>query len=207
MSQRGQNHTNGSTTITEQGEGGESQPSGGTDSDPSRSENRQAGEGDQMLGGIVTTNRVPGQLQATPRFSTLSASSSGYHSLDISLPNSPFMTHNKSTQTPSPSSQVIAHAQQRISLGQQNLRDYDTRRAPVPFFRTRTLSMLPDMRPEMLVARELRRIGDKFNDIYINGRAGDGNLWAAPRRIQHMHVFVLWIANLLERLLQFLRQR
>uniref|UniRef100_A0A3B3QC78 Bcl-x interacting BH3 domain-containing protein n=1 Tax=Paramormyrops kingsleyae TaxID=1676925 RepID=A0A3B3QC78_9TELE len=94
------------------------------------------------------TAKVPGQLQATPRFSTLSASSSGYHSLDISLPNSPFMTHNKSTQTPSPSNHLVC-----IYLSSV----------------TRTLSMLPDMRPEMLVARELRRIGDKFNDIYING--------------------------------------
>lgn len=61
----------------------------------------------------MQNSRVAYQSRS-PVFRTLSRSSSGYFSFD-SEPSSPLITHSTATQTPSPSSQVITHALQRIS--------------------------------------------------------------------------------------------
>ncbi|KPP63868.1 hypothetical protein Z043_117834 [Scleropages formosus] len=108
MSQRGQTRANGPTTLSESGEGREAQP----------------GRGDQARAVVVPSDSRAGAQARAPRFSALSTSSSGYHSLDYdSLPSSPLMTDNKATQTPSPSSQAIAHAQERISRAHDALPD------------------------------------------------------------------------------------
>ncbi|XP_061083861.1 bcl-2-like protein 11 isoform X2 [Conger conger] len=113
----------------------------------------------------------------SPLFRTLSRSSSGYFSFDFdSVPSSPRMTDNKATQTPSPSSQAISHAQRRISDVTQNPQHYEMPQAPPRPFRARSLSLPMDIRPEVWVAQELRRIGDELNHLYLhrgdrNGRA------------------------------------
>lgn len=198
---------NGPTTLIERGEGGESQTSSGADSQSSR-----PGEGDLIRGGITMSHSLLGYQSRSPVFRTLSRSSSGYFSFDCdSVPSSPLMTHNKSTQTPSPSSQVITHAQRRISDVHQNSQHYEMPQAPHRPFRPRSLSMPADMRAEIWVAQELRRIGDELNTLYLhrgvrdrNGRAN----WLDVGRGQNRPALWLWISLLVRRLLQIiLRQR
>lgn len=117
---------NGSTTLIERGESGESHPGGGAASRAEPSDNPQSCEGDQQsLGGIMIPNSLLGFQSRSPVFRTLSRSSSGYFSFDSdSIPSSPVLKDNKSTQTPSPSSQVITHALQRMSRALETRRDY-----------------------------------------------------------------------------------
>ncbi|KAJ8361360.1 hypothetical protein SKAU_G00178850 [Synaphobranchus kaupii] len=205
----GQTRVNGPTTLIERGEGGESQTSSGADSQPSR-----PGEGDVIRGGITMSHSLLGYQSRSPVFRTLSRSSSGYFSFDCdSVPSSPLMTYNKSTQTPSPSSQVIAHAQRRISDVHQNSQHYEMPQAAHRRFRPRSLSMPADMRAETWVAQELRRIGDELNSLYLhrgvqgvrdrNGIAG----WPDVGRGQNRPALLLWISVLFRRLLQILRRR
>ncbi|KAL4640809.1 bcl-2-like protein 11 [Arapaima gigas] len=185
MSQRGQTRANGPTTQSESADGGE----------------LHAGWENQARDVVV-----PSDSRAGRRVSALSTSSSGYHSLDYdSLPSSPLMTDNKSTQTPSPSSQVITHAQESISRAHHAPPD-DGMRLALNRFRPRSLSMPADMRPEVLVAQELRRIGDELNNLYV-GRAGGWNGRAAAQEVPDEPVFVLWIIALVERLLRIVRGR
>lgn len=116
---------NGSTTLIERGESGESHPGGGAASRAEPSDNPQSCEGDQQsLGGIMIPNSLLGFQSRSPVFRTLSRSSSGYFSFDSdSIPSSPLLK-DKSTQTPSPSSQVITHALQRMSRALETRRDY-----------------------------------------------------------------------------------
>ncbi|KAG9332866.1 hypothetical protein JZ751_014470, partial [Albula glossodonta] len=136
----GQKRVNGPTTLIERGEGGESQPGSGAEPQTSRS-----GEGDQKRGGFTMPHSLLGYQSRSPVFRTLPRTSSGYFSFDSdSLPSSPLMTHNKATQTP------------------------NMPQVPPRPFRPRSLSMPADMRPELWVAQELRRIGDELNGLYLH---------------------------------------
>ncbi|XP_047010357.1 bcl-2-like protein 11 isoform X3 [Ictalurus punctatus] len=77
-------------------------------------ESPQHRELEVIRGGIALPNSRVAYQSRSPVFRTLSRSSSGYFSFD-SEPSSPLITHSTATQTPSPSSQVITHALQRIS--------------------------------------------------------------------------------------------
>ncbi|KAJ8387295.1 hypothetical protein AAFF_G00157910 [Aldrovandia affinis] len=208
---RGHNRVNGPTTLIESGEGGESQPSSGADSQPGQSETGQSetcqsGEGDTIRGGVTMSHSLLGYQSRSPVFRTLSRSSSGYFSFDYdSLPSSPLMTHNKSTQTPSPSSQAITHARRRISQVHQNSQDNDMPQAPHRPFRPRSLSMPADMRREMWVAQELRRIGDELNGLYLyRGVGGRNGRMDVERGAINV---LLWINVLLRRLLHIILWR
>ncbi|XP_060610463.2 bcl-2-like protein 11 isoform X2 [Anolis sagrei] len=74
----------------------------------------------------------------------LSRSSSGYFSFDIDRSPAP-MSCDKATQTPSPPCQAINHYLSTMASRWQS--------RPIP----------EDMRPEIWIAQELRRIGDEFN--------------------------------------------
>ncbi|XP_069036104.1 bcl-2-like protein 11 isoform X2 [Lepisosteus oculatus] len=187
-SPRGQKQANGSTTLDcERGEGGELRPGPGAgfppsgapappNALPSRSEGSRSPEVDHLRGGITMPHSPLSFATRFPVFRPLHRSSSGYFSFDSdSLPSSPPMSHNKSTQTPSPSSQAIAHAQQRISQEQETSQNHDMPQSPHRPYRPRSLSMPADMRPEVWVAQELRRIGDEFNSLYLE-RADTGGV-------------------------------
>nr|XP_031297094.1 bcl-2-like protein 11 isoform X1 [Camelus dromedarius] len=81
------------------------------------------------------------------RSSLLSRSSSGYFSFDTDRSPAP-MSCDKSTQTPSPPCQAFNHYLSAMASMRQS--------QAVP----------ADMRPEIWIAQELRRIGDEFNAYY-----------------------------------------
>ncbi|CAB1312791.1 unnamed protein product, partial [Coregonus sp. 'balchen'] len=146
--------SNGSTILIERGKYGESHPGGGAASRAEPSDNPQFCEGDQQSrGGIMMPNSLLGFQSRSPVFRTLSRSSSGYFSFDSdSVPSSPLLKDNKSTQTPSPSSQVITHALQRMSQEQETRRDDDVWPNPLHRYRPRPPPTAGDMRPETLIA-------------------------------------------------------
>ncbi|XP_029450173.1 bcl-2-like protein 11 isoform X1 [Rhinatrema bivittatum] len=86
------------------------------------------------------------------RSSLLSGSSSGCFSFDMDRSPAP-TSCDKSTQTPSPPCQALNHFLN--SMGKQN--HASRRESPLP---------AEDMRPEIWIAHELRRIGDEFNASY-----------------------------------------
>ncbi|XP_063504610.1 bcl-2-like protein 11 isoform X2 [Pongo pygmaeus] len=79
------------------------------------------------------------------RSSLLSRSSSGYFSFDTDRSPAP-MSCDKSTQTPSPPCQAFNHYLSAMASMRQ--------------------AEPADMRPEIWIAQELRRIGDEFNAYY-----------------------------------------
>ncbi|XP_071064801.1 bcl-2-like protein 11 isoform X2 [Dasypus novemcinctus] len=81
------------------------------------------------------------------RSSLLSRSSSGYFSFDTERSPAP-MSCDKATQTPSPPCQAFNHYLSAMAS------------------RRRSQAVPADMRPEMWIAQELRRIGDEFNADY-----------------------------------------
>ncbi|XP_027807899.3 bcl-2-like protein 11 isoform X1 [Marmota flaviventris] len=81
------------------------------------------------------------------RSSLLSRSSSGYFSFDTDRSPAP-MSCDKSTQTPSPPCQAFNHYLSAMASMRQSQAE------PA------------DMRPEIWIAQELRRIGDEFNLYY-----------------------------------------
>ncbi|KAK1791382.1 hypothetical protein P4O66_013398, partial [Electrophorus voltai] len=62
-----------------------------------------------------------------------------------------------------------------------------------------------DMRAELYVAQELRRIGDDFNRIYFRGVERNGG--AAQQPAQNEPALLQWIGLLIGRLLQLLLRR
>ncbi|XP_024280870.1 bcl-2-like protein 11 isoform X2 [Oncorhynchus tshawytscha] len=203
---------NGTTTLIERGKSGESHPGGGAASRAEPSDNPQSCEGDQQsLGGIMIPNSLLGFQSRSPVFRTLSRSSSGYFSFDSdSIPSSPLLKDNKSTQTPSPSSQVITHALQRMSRALETRRDYDVWPNPLRPYRASPPPTAADMRPEILIGQELQRIGDEFNNLFIHGRLAGRNGQVAQGNLQQMHqepAFLLWMGLLIGRLLQIILRR
>ncbi|KAM6460978.1 bcl-2-like protein 11 isoform 1-T1 [Liasis olivaceus] len=87
----------------------------------------------------------------------LSRSSSGYFSFDIDRSPAP-MNCDKATQTPSPPCQAINHYLSAMGK-QEHASRWQSR--PIP----------EDMRPEIWIAQELRRIGDEFNASYCPRRS------------------------------------
>ncbi|KAM9727701.1 bcl-2-like protein 11 isoform 2-T2 [Menidia menidia] len=121
-----------------------------------------------------------GVFRNGPLSSLLRRSSSGYFSYDSgSLPSSPLSpkpaTANKATQTPSPASQVLNHALQRMA---EELRPLGFHResAPCSFPRRRrarpSSGGLP-MAEVMPIAfgQQLRAIGDDYNQLLMQRRA------------------------------------
>ncbi|KAG2468123.1 B2L11 protein, partial [Polypterus senegalus] len=74
---------------------------------------------------------------------------------------------DKFTQTPSLSSQAIRHAQQWLAQEYEHYQGHDMPQASSGPTRARRSSMPEEMRPEEMVAQELRRIGDDFNYLYF----------------------------------------
>uniref|UniRef100_A0A8C6HJ02 Bcl-2-like protein 11 n=1 Tax=Mus spicilegus TaxID=10103 RepID=A0A8C6HJ02_MUSSI len=81
------------------------------------------------------------------RSSLLSRSSSGYFSFDTDRSPAP-MSCDKSTQTPSPPCQAFNHYLSAMASIRQSQEEPE------------------DLRPEIRIAQELRRIGDEFNETY-----------------------------------------
>ncbi|XP_072533603.1 bcl-2-like protein 11 [Salminus brasiliensis] len=188
--------------LKEQGESGQS-GGGGTVSRAEQYEQPEPGEGDQVRGGITMPNSLLGYQSRSPLFRTFSRSSSGYFSFD-SEPSSPLMTHSTSTQTPSPSSQVIIHAMQRISETQGDGRSYEL--WPVRnHYPPHGAASAGDMRAESYVAQELRRIGDEFNELYFRGAGRNGGRAQLPA--QNEPAVMVWMGLLIGRLLQRLQRR
>lgn len=117
LSCRGQDRhlANGPATVVERGGSGETHPVDEADSQPQHFDKPRLTEGDQTRSGLTMSQNPHGDR-------TVSSSSIGYFSSD-SVPSSPLTPccrPDKSTQTPSPSSQAIIHAVQRLSQTQHS---------------------------------------------------------------------------------------
>ncbi|XP_033872917.3 bcl-2-like protein 11 isoform X2 [Acipenser ruthenus] len=193
-----------------QGAGHPQNRAGSSASLPTQSEGAHTGDGDQpvptsLQGGFPMSRSPNHYASRCPLFRSLSRSSSGYFSFDSeSISSPPPMSHNKSTQTPSPASQIISHAQHCLAQQHENAQGHDIPQAPPGPYRPRSLSMPTDMRPEVWVAQELRRIGDEFNCLYQrdiggrNGRAAQNN----HNEVQNEQNFMRWLAIVVRRLFQ-----
>ncbi|KAK6488846.1 bcl-2-like protein 11 isoform X1 [Huso huso] len=210
-----------------QGAGHPQNRAGSSASLPTQSEGAHTGDGDQpvptsLQGGFPMSRSPNHYASRCPLFRSLSRSSSGYFSFDSeSISSPPPMSHNKSTQTPSPASQIISHAQHCLAQQHENAQGHgnqvathgcatalgtfvDIPQAPPGPYRPRSLSMPADMRPEVWVAQELRRIGDEFNCLYQrdiggrNGRAAQNN----HNEVQNEQNFMRWLAIVVRRLFQ-----
>ncbi|XP_036429524.1 bcl-2-like protein 11 [Colossoma macropomum] len=188
--------------LKEQGESGQS---GGAASSRAaeQCEQPEPGEGDPFRGGIAMPNSLLGYQSRSPLFRTLSRSSSGYFSFD-SEPSSPLVTHSASTQTPSPSSQVITHALQRIAEARGDAQSFELW-PPYNHHPPHGAAPAGDMRPESYVAQELRRIGDEFNELYFQGAGRNGG--RVQLLAEEEPAFMLWMGLVIGRLLQLLLRR
>ncbi|KAI7805593.1 bcl-2-like protein 11 [Triplophysa rosa] len=143
----------------------------------------QPSDGDPLRGGISMSNSPLGYQLRSPMSRTFSRSSSGYFSVDSdSVPSSPLMPNISEAQG-SQNDEVwfadISHQHGQMA-------------APVAM-----------RHEEILVARELRRIGDDFNRLYFH-EAGAGNNNAA----RNEHVIIVWMNDFIGQLMQiFLRRR
>ncbi|XP_060781356.1 bcl-2-like protein 11 isoform X2 [Neoarius graeffei] len=200
MSRR-QYRAGGPAFLKEQGGCGESASRAEPCESPQPSELEQV----SIRGGIAVPNSRVAYQSRSPVFRTLSRSSSGYFSFD-SEPSSPLITHSTATQTPSPSSQVIIHALQRISEARGDAHNDELWPALHNHYPPHGEASAGDMQAESYVAQELRRIGDEFNQLYFHEAERNGG--AAPQQAQNEPAIMLWIGLLIGRLLQFLlRQR
>ncbi|XP_067241701.1 bcl-2-like protein 11 [Chanodichthys erythropterus] len=143
----------------------------------------QPSEGDPLRGGISMSNS---HQSRSPMSRTFSRSSSGYFSVDSdSVPGSPLMPNISEAQDGQNDEVWFAgHSHQHAQMA-----------APVGA-----------MRPEMAVARELRRIGDEFNRLYCHG-AGPGGNNAAQLHAPNEHPIVVWVNDVIARLVQFFLRR
>ncbi|XP_046885553.1 bcl-2-like protein 11 [Hypomesus transpacificus] len=213
-SSRPRNWSDDSTNLNEREKSGESHPGGRRAFRAETSDNPQSyGEGEPSRGGITMPNSLLVFHSRSPMFRPLSRSSSGYFSFDSdSLPSSPLLKHNKSTQTPSPSSQVITHALQRMSNASDTGRDYETWPSPARPYRPHPAPPEGDMQgradEERRIGQELQRIGDDFMLIML-GRLTDRNRRVAqPNLLMDQEpAFLQWMTLLIGRLLQMLLRR
>ncbi|XP_066535041.1 bcl-2-like protein 11 isoform X2 [Hoplias malabaricus] len=159
---------------------------------------------DPFRGSAATPHSLLGFQSRSPVFRTLSRSSSGYFSFD-SEPSSPLMTHSASTQTPSPSSQVITHALQRISEARGVGQRHELWPAQYNHCPPHGGEPEGDMRVESYIAQELRRIGDEFNELYFQAAGRNGAGVQLP--VQNEPAFILWMGFLIGRLLQLFQRR
>lgn len=204
------NWSDGLTTVNEKEKSGESHPGVRRASRAETSDTQSHGEGEPSRGGITMSNSLLGFHSRSPVFRPLSRSSSGYFSFDSdSLPGSPLLKHNKSTQTPSPSSQAITHALQRMSQAPETGRDNETWPSLARPYRPHPPPTEGDMQQETLIGQELQRIGDDFNRLIMQGRLANRNGRVALNLQMHQELgLIQWIELLIGRLLQiFLRWR
>ncbi|XP_063047007.1 bcl-2-like protein 11 [Engraulis encrasicolus] len=218
-----QKRGNGPPDVVERKGSGETHGVEEADSHPQRFGDAQLTEGHQALSG-PTMSQIPCPHR------TVSSSSSGYVSSD-SVPSSPLTpppyrptTQVMSTQTPSPSSQAITHAVQRLSDTQlsrpsdepwffQPSPDSASQPAPAPVAAAVAVaaSAAGDMQPEESVARELRRIGDEFNLLYFHEPHDEGNGQAVLARLRDQLPngpgVMLFIGLLIGRLFQYIMRR
>ncbi|XP_063774165.1 bcl-2-like protein 11 isoform X2 [Pseudophryne corroboree] len=112
-------------------------------------------------------NRSP-HCMLVRRSSLVSKTSSGYFSFEVS----PAPVYcDKATQTPSPPCQAFNHYLSEMAARNPN--------------------DLVDMRPEIWIARELRRIGDEYNDLY-NPRRPDPKVKRFTL-VQYVWINGLWL--------------
>ncbi|XP_038187049.1 bcl-2-like protein 11 isoform X4 [Arvicola amphibius] len=112
------------------------------------------------------------------RSSLLSRSSSGYFSFDTDRSPAP-MSCDKSTQTPSPHCQVFNHYLSAMASIRQSQEE------PA------------DIRPEIWIAQELRRIGDEFNESYARRV---NNYPEAEEHAHHPQMVILQLLRFILRL-------
>ncbi|XP_077073602.1 bcl-2-like protein 11 isoform X1 [Siphateles boraxobius] len=143
----------------------------------------QPSDGDPLRGGISMSNS---HQSRSPMYRTFSRSSSGYFSVDSdSVPGSPLMPNISEAQDDQNDEVWLAeHSPQHAQMA-----------APVGA-----------MRPETTVAQELRRIGDEFNRLYFQGAGPGGNNVAQPHA-PNEYVIVMWMNDLIGRLVQFFLRR
>ncbi|XP_028844537.1 bcl-2-like protein 11 isoform X2 [Denticeps clupeoides] len=165
--------------------------------------------------GPAVTERAasPPPAEGSPSASgrTASSSSSGYCS--DSVPGSPLATHHdRSTQTPSPASQAVAHAQQRLDRARRGGRSHEPWPRPTSPCRERSEASAGVMRDQVVeLAEELRRMGDEFNQLYFNRvPAGRNGQIARPgQQLQPHHDagVMRFLGRLMGRLLQLILWR
>ncbi|XP_022608671.1 bcl-2-like protein 11 isoform X2 [Seriola dumerili] len=190
---RPQNRSDGSTAVTARGESEGDPPLVGAAGAPAQNPSSKD-SGERSLGHLGSTGE--GEPDSPPRCRTIATSpvnsldvfqkrsifsfsrrsSSGYFSFDSdSLPSSPLSprpaTVERTTQTPSPTSQVMKHALQRMAEahggGARMQQQHESSPSP-----SSTLNAAGDMQAEA-VGQELRRIGDDFNRLLLlRGVAG-----------------------------------
>ncbi|KAL2083270.1 hypothetical protein ACEWY4_021043 [Coilia grayii] len=204
-----QKRPNDPTTVVERGGSGETHPVDEADSQPHYFDKPQLIEGDQTRSGSTMSHNPYGHR-------SVSSSSSGYVSSD-SVPSSPLTPPcrpNKSTQTPSLSSQAITHAVQRLSQTQHSSPIHEPWPVPQPPYSAphpAPAAASGDMQPEECVAQELRRIGDEFNLLYFHGPHDDGNGQAVFARLRHQLPngpgVMLFLGLLIGRLFQYIMRR
>ncbi|KAJ8013868.1 hypothetical protein DPEC_G00034270 [Dallia pectoralis] len=207
MSSLSRPHTrsNGSTALNGRETIGESHACGEATSNPAQSDKPQSCDRNRQSprGGITTPTSSLLGFQST--------SSSGYCSFDCdSVPSSPLLRHNKSTQTPSPSSRVITHAMSRLSRPHDTWRAYEAWPRPRRPNRPRPPPRAGVMCSETLIGQELQRIGDEFNNLFMHGRLGarNGQVGQANRLQMYQEpAFLLWMGLLIGRLLQIFWRR
>ncbi|XP_039604312.1 bcl-2-like protein 11 isoform X2 [Polypterus senegalus] len=192
------------------GDGGPLQPTQGAGRPLSRPGPRTHSEGDQsgevsqpapnsLQGGLAMPPSPHPYASRFPLFSYFSRSSSGYYSFESgSVSSLPSMT-DKFTQTPSLSSQAIRHAQQWLAQEYEHYQGHDMPQASSGPTRARRSSMPEEMRPEEMVAQELRRIGDDFNYLYFQRGIGGRNNEAEASRLRWVIVFVWRLFDILTR--------
>ncbi|XP_047459640.1 bcl-2-like protein 11 [Mugil cephalus] len=177
------NPTDGSTAITaSEGSEGDPQPVGaaGASAPTSRSKNvrerSSTGEGESDSPSWCRPRSRLGVFHTRTIFHLPRRSSSGYFSFESdSLPSSPLsprpVTVDIATQTPSLTGQVMQHALQRMAAehgGGPGTHHHHGQSLNPSSPRQRNAG---DMQAEAL-GRELRRIGDDYNRLLVQRRAG-----------------------------------
>ncbi|XP_051945470.1 bcl-2-like protein 11 [Xyrauchen texanus] len=143
---------------------------------------------DPLRGGISMSSGPHGYQSRSALSRNFSRSSSGYFSGDSdSVPSSPLMPN--------------------ISEAQDGQND-DVWFADLSNQHVQMAAPVGAMRPEeVLVAWELRRIGDEFNRLYFQGVVAGGNN-AGQLRAPNEHPIIAWMNDLIGRIVQiFLRRR
>ncbi|XP_038655045.1 bcl-2-like protein 11 isoform X3 [Scyliorhinus canicula] len=119
---------------------------------------------------LFNINFLRGLHSSVAPSSRSSRLSSGCYSLDTDGGQMTKPTScDKATQTPSPTCQAIYHAQNALAQAQHlQIRE---RIQPSIGIQESSPSVPMDVRPEIWIGQELRRIGDDFNSHFQTGRA------------------------------------
>ncbi|XP_059215300.1 bcl-2-like protein 11 [Centropristis striata] len=205
------NLPDGSTTVTAtQGSGGDQTPTGAAGQSAQTSRSDDGGErnfGHAVSSGAGEPDSPPWcRTKATSPIDNLCVfqtrsifhlprrASSGYFSSDgDSQPSSPLsprpVTADKATQTPSPTAQVMNHALQRMAEAHGGGTGAHQQHGPFPSPSSmRQRNAAGDMQTEA-IGRELRRIGDDFNRLFLlRGMAGGHRrVVIHPNPLPHIH--------------------